>query len=74
MGVLFKCGIMNVNAKLTDESVREIRQLRSEGWVIRRLAARYNVTIGAVIPVIRRKTWRHVPDVLPGEAATPDVR
>jgi hypothetical protein len=47
-------------AKLTDDAVREIRRLNSEGVSQMELARRYGVHQGTIWPILRRKTWRHV--------------
>lgn len=47
-------------AKLTDEKVREARQLRTEGMTWRPLAARYGVAVNAIVNAVKGKTWSHV--------------
>lgn len=49
-------------AKLTPESVQEMRALSTQGWSTRRLASRFGVAHFTVRQVIHRRTWRHVPD------------
>jgi hypothetical protein len=66
MGRLFRNGEENVRAKLTDGTVRAIRKLHEEGWGLKRLARRFEVTTGCIRPVVRRETWKHVhesPDI-----------
>lgn len=48
------------NAKLTAEAVQEIRRRVADGEVLRRIAAEYGVTAGAILNLVKRKTWRHV--------------
>lgn len=49
------------SAKLTESSVRDIRQRRQEGESLGSLAQRYQVTVSAIHAVVHRKTWKHVP-------------
>lgn len=52
-----------VQAKLTDDRVREIRRLFASGeWTKTALGARYGVTRVLVYLVVNRKIWRHVED------------
>jgi hypothetical protein len=48
-------------AKLTEESVRAIREAYAGGQSRRDLAARYRVSVDAVDSVVTRRTWKHVP-------------
>ena len=62
----FQNGEANVQARLTDESVKRIRDLHRQGWGYKRLARRFFVTTGSIRPVVRRETWKHVhesPDI-----------
>lgn len=47
-------------AKLTDDSVRAIRQLSAEGWLGSTIAERFGVTPMAVSNVLSGKSWSHV--------------
>ncbi|MBB3606658.1 hypothetical protein FHT40_006349 [Mycolicibacterium sp. BK556] len=47
-------------AKLTADRVRAIRQLRAEGWTLRRLAAQFGVSGHSVHAIVDRRTWRNV--------------
>lgn len=47
-------------SKLTEDDVRTIRQLRSEGWTLDRLAVRFGVRLTNIHAIVRRDTWRHV--------------
>lgn len=47
-------------AKLTEESVREIRQAHAQGASQVDLGKQYNVTQATISGVVRRKTWQHV--------------
>ena len=53
-------GVTNGFARLTDESVKEIRALRARGATYRSLASRFGVDVTTVSLVARRITWRHV--------------
>lgn len=46
--------------KLTEQDIRSIRSARAEGQLLREIAARYNITIGAVANIAARRSWRHV--------------
>jgi hypothetical protein len=48
------------NAKLTVERVKELRQLRAEGWLKVALATRYGVSPGVVARVLDGTAWKHV--------------
>jgi hypothetical protein len=48
------------NALLTDELVREMRRLSSEGVIRREIAARLGVSFASVSNVLKGQTWRHV--------------
>ena len=48
------------NAKLTEEKVRHIRKLSSEGASDSCLASRFKVDRKTIWSVVRRKTWTHV--------------
>lgn len=51
-------GIKNPNAKLTEDQVKEIRELYSRGNVYQReLANKYNITQTQVGLIIREKSW-----------------
>jgi hypothetical protein len=48
-------------AKLTEESVREIRRLYATGeYSQRKLAKQFGVAAPTIIRAVRRETWRHV--------------
>lgn len=47
-------------AKLTEQNVREIRTLSSEGWSQRQLGTRYGVSSVAIGQILRGRTWTHV--------------
>lgn len=54
-------GEKRVSAKLTEESVRQARQLYEQGGIsIEKLAQRFGVTYGTMYPALRRRTWTHV--------------
>lgn len=61
-------GERNGNARLRPEQVREIRRLGRLGVGPKALAALYPVGPSAISAIVRRKTWRHLPD-LEGVAA-----
>ena len=49
-------------AKLTAEDVRKIRQLRSTGQTLERIAQQFGVTWSNVWAIVQKRTWRHVLD------------
>ncbi len=54
-------GERNGNHRLTEDEVREIRRLYSEGgWTQRALAARFQVAQGTVSFILQNQTWKHV--------------
>jgi DNA-directed RNA polymerase specialized sigma24 family protein len=50
-----------INAKLTEEQVQEIRRLRGEGTTFAELARRFGVSPQNVEKIVHRRSWRHVP-------------
>ena len=46
--------------KLTADTVREIRGLRTEGMGLRAIGERFGCTDGAVWRIVQRKNWRHI--------------
>jgi hypothetical protein len=50
-----------LDAKLTEGGVAEIRRLRSEGMRFTELADRFGVTSQNVQAVVHRRTWKHLP-------------
>lgn len=53
-------------AKLTEAQVQEIRRLRDlNGWGHRRISMRLNLPRGAVDGVVRRLSWKQLPEVSP---------
>ncbi len=50
-----------INAKLNEEQVGEIRRRRGEGTTFVELADVYGVTRQNIMAIVNRKTWRHVP-------------
>lgn len=47
-------------SKLTFVKVRELRQLRAEGWLLKDLAARYGVDKSCAWAVVSGKTWKRM--------------
>lgn len=54
-------GERNSKAKLTEEQVRQIRQLHSQGWIYKRLASAFGVCKGSIARIVRREAWGHLP-------------
>jgi DNA modification methylase len=53
-------GEARYNAKLTDDIVREARELREQGWRYVDLAARYGVGASSISAAVRGVKWSHV--------------
>ena len=47
-------------AVLTEQDIRDIRELRDEGMTYMELSTWYSVSSGTISAIIARKTWRHV--------------
>jgi hypothetical protein len=56
----FPKGEERVQAKLTDQAVREIRALAAKGMWHKHIAARYGVGRKAITKVVNRQRWAHV--------------
>lgn len=53
-------GSYNGRAKLTEEQVRQIRLLHSDGVRISELAGLFRVTTRNIWYIVHIRTWRHV--------------
>ncbi len=53
-------GEKHYRAKLSEDSVREVRVLRASGLTQRAIGKRVGVTQGCIGPVLRGETWKHV--------------
>ncbi len=53
-------GAKNHRAKLTEDQVRSIRQLKTEGLIDRVISARFGISREAVTVIVNRKRWKHV--------------
>jgi len=51
------------HAKLTNENVRDILKMRSEGLFLREIAEKFKVTIATISYVTTGKTWTHIKEV-----------
>lgn len=58
---LYRKGERNSRAKLTENQVREIRYLCSNGMMQKDVAKMFNVCKQAVSDIVRRKNWKHIP-------------
>lgn len=56
-------GEKNPSAKLTWEQVNEIRTLRKSGWILKRLASKFNVSISAISFIVSGEHWKVKPVV-----------
>lgn len=55
-------GEAKTQAKLTDQTVLEIRRMwPGKGYTQQQLADRYGVTISVICEVLHRKVWKHLP-------------
>lgn len=53
-------GVVHPGAKLDDEKVRLIRELRREGWTLQALADKFGVGDVTIHHITKRNRWRHV--------------
>lgn len=53
-------GERSARSKLTEDQVRRMRAMRSDGALLREVAAAFQITIANAWEVVNRKTWRHV--------------
>jgi len=53
-------GENNPSAKLTEDDVRSIRNLHSEGSTQSDIARRFNVSLSTVHLIVHRKKWKHI--------------
>jgi HNH endonuclease len=53
-------GASNVNARLTETQVREIRKLRTLGHGVSSLAARYSVGVSTIKRIVRYESWYNI--------------
>jgi hypothetical protein len=58
----FKTGEGNFNAKMTDQSVRLIREMVSKGIRLATIADAFNVSVATISLIANRKRWAHVQD------------
>ena len=49
------------NAKLTENEVRNIRKLHSQGMTLRKLETIFPVSDSCISDIILRKSWKHIP-------------
>lgn len=45
---------------LTEQDVRDIRELRKDGMTYTQLSVWYGVSQGTLTAIVSRRTWRHV--------------
>ena len=53
-------GVENVNAKLTDDAVRDIRARRDRGEPIKLVGAAHGIDPSTVVHIHKRRRWAHV--------------
>jgi transposase len=53
-------GACNGNAKLVDDDIRKIRQLRADGMTFNAIAERFSVSKALIQKIVSRKKWKHV--------------
>lgn len=53
-------GSNHKNSKLTEDQVREMRQLAAQGMSQRLIGLRYGIQQGSVSAIVLRKVWKHV--------------
>ncbi len=57
---IFKRGSLCSWAKLTERKVKKIRRLAAEGKTESWLAEKYDISMGVISDIKRRRTWKHV--------------
>lgn len=55
------CGSKQARAKLSEADIPVIRELCANGALFADVAAIYGVSNTAIISIVRRRTWKHVP-------------
>lgn len=55
-----QAGELQLNSKLTEQDVKRIRELASQGIVQKRIADEFGITAMNVSLIVRRKRWKHV--------------
>lgn len=55
-----RLGKDNNKTVLTEEQVLEIRRLRSDGWILSKIADKFEVSIGNIGYIVNRQTWKHI--------------
>lgn len=58
---IVKKGEAHHNVKLTEDDVRQIRQLREDGIGPTKLAKQFNVSLSTIQWIVFRRSWRHIP-------------
>jgi len=53
------------SCKLKEDDIRKIRQMKIAGERTKDIARTFNVSIDSICRIIRKKTWKHVEDILP---------
>jgi uncharacterized protein YjcR len=53
-------GSRRPDAKVTEDQVREMRELRQKGMLLRELAEKYGLSKIGVHQIVRRHRWKHV--------------
>lgn len=53
-------GSINGNAKLDEQAVKRIRQLKAKGNSVKELALKFKVSKTNIREIINNKIWRHV--------------
>lgn len=50
------------DARLTNDIVKEIRRMASEGIIQAEIARKFNLDQGHIYQIIKRKIWKHIPE------------
>ncbi len=53
-------GLRNPASKLTEEQVKEIKELRKTGWQLRPLGAKFGVAFSTIRVIVIGKAWTHI--------------
>lgn len=48
------------NTALTEDNIRELRQLATQGYTAKQLGIRYGLCLSSVYRILKRITWKHI--------------
>lgn len=57
-------GELHSKTKLTDDNVREIHRLYSEGVKQNIIAQKFNMSVSSIYNIVKGRRWKHIPDAV----------